>query len=152
MSNKTVSFFPNCEKYKTPTGAATVGEPISLTLKFTRPQNPSEVFLVLTKRGEDPVRYAMTLTKDDEGEYTYTITVKVTTSGLYFYHFDILSDDQTYRVGSDDVCARGDGRRRDVRDHARQVLYRRGAQQDQELCDLPRRLGRRARVPRRCRR
>lgn len=102
MSNKTVSFFPNCEKYKTPTGAATVGEPISFTLKFTRPQNPSEVFLVLTKRGEDPVRYAMTLTKDDEGEYTYTITVKVTTSGLYFYHFDILSDDQTYRVGSDD--------------------------------------------------
>ena len=99
--SKTVSFFPNCHKYKTPTGAATVGEPISLTLKFTRPQNPSEVFLVLTKDGEDAVRYAMNLVKDEDGEYTYALTVKVTSSGLYFYHFDIQNDEQTYRVGSD---------------------------------------------------
>ncbi|MBD5131096.1 MAG: glycoside hydrolase family 13 protein [Clostridiales bacterium] len=100
--NKTVSFFPNCEKYKTPTGAVTVGEPVSLTLKFTRPQNPSEVFLVLTKHGEDPVRYAMNCVKDEDGEYTYSITVKVTSSGVYFYHFDIQTDEQTYRVGGGD--------------------------------------------------
>ncbi len=99
--NKTVSFFPNCKKYKTPVGAATVNEPISLTLKFTRPQNPSEVYLVLTKAGEDPVRYSMNLVKDEDGEYTYTLTVKVTTSGLYFYHFDIQNEEQVYRVGSD---------------------------------------------------
>lgn len=98
--SKTVSFFPNCEKYKTPTGAAVVGEPISLTLKFTRPQNPSDVFLVLTKADEDPVRYPMTLVKDEDGEYTYCITVKVTSSGLYFYHFDIQNEEQVYRVGS----------------------------------------------------
>lgn len=100
--NKTVSFFPNCKKYKTPTGAATVGEPIELTLKFTRPQNPSEVFLVLTKDGEDPVHYAMNLVKDEDGEYTYNIAVKVTSSGVYFYHFDIQNEEQIYRVGSDD--------------------------------------------------
>ncbi|MCH5165350.1 MAG: glycoside hydrolase family 13 protein [Clostridiales bacterium] len=99
--NKTVSFFPNCKKYKTPVGAATVGEPISLTLKFTRPQNPSEVYLVLTKDGEDPVRYAMNLVKDEDGEYTYSLTVKVTSSGLYFYHFDIQNEEQLFRVGSD---------------------------------------------------
>ena len=99
--NKTVSFFPNCEECKTPVGAATVGEPISLTLKFTRPQNPSEVFLVLTKDGEDAVRYAMNLVKEEDGQYTYSLTVKVTTSGLYFYHFDIQNEDQVYRVGSD---------------------------------------------------
>lgn len=99
--NKQVSFFPNCKKYKTPTGAATVGEPITLTLKFTRPQNPSEVFLVLTKDGEDPVWYPMTLVKDEDNEYVYSLTVKVTSAGLYFYHFDITNEDQVYRVGSD---------------------------------------------------
>ncbi|MCM1368735.1 MAG: alpha-amylase family glycosyl hydrolase, partial [Roseburia sp.] len=98
---KTVSFFPNCKKFKTPIGAATVGEPISLTLKFTRPQNPSDVFLVLTKDGEDAVRYAMTLVGDEDGEYTYSISVKVTSSGLYFYHFDIQNEDEVFRVGSD---------------------------------------------------
>ncbi len=98
---KQVSFFPNCKKCKTPTGAATVGEPISLTLKFTRPQNPSEVFFVLTKSGEDAVRYPMNLVKDEDGEYTYSITVKVTSSGVYFYHFDIQNEEQVFRVGSD---------------------------------------------------
>lgn len=99
--NKTVSFFPNCKKYKTPTGAATVGEPIELKLKFTRPQNPSEVFLVLTKDGEDAVRYAMDLVKDEDGEYTYSIAIKVTSAGLYFYHFEIQNEEQQFRVGSD---------------------------------------------------
>ncbi len=99
--NKQVTFFPNCKKHKTPTGAATVGEPISLTLRFTRPQNPSEVFLVLTKDGETPVRYPMTLVKDEDGEYTYTLKIKVTSAGLYFYHFDIQNEEQIYRVGSD---------------------------------------------------
>lgn len=98
---KTVTFFPNSEKYKTPTGAATVNEPITLTLKFTRPQNPSETFLVLTKDGEDPVRYPMSLVSDEDGEYTYTLTVKITSSGLYYYHFDIQNEEQVYRVGSD---------------------------------------------------
>ena len=100
MSNN-VTFFPNCKKCKTPTGAATVGEPISLTLKFTRPQNPAEVYLILTKDNEDPVGYAMNLVKDEDGEYTYSITVKVTSAGLYFYHFEIHNEEQIYRVGSD---------------------------------------------------
>ncbi|MCH5350560.1 MAG: glycoside hydrolase family 13 protein [Clostridiales bacterium] len=98
---KVVTFFPNCKKCKTPTGAAVVDEPVSYTLKFTRPQNPAEVFLVLTKDGEDPVRYRMNLDKDEDGEYTYKITVKVTTAGLYFYHFEITNEDQIFRVGSD---------------------------------------------------
>ncbi|MCH5162213.1 MAG: glycoside hydrolase family 13 protein [Clostridiales bacterium] len=97
---KQVSFFPNCKKCKTPTGAATVNEPISFTFKFTRPQNPSEVFLVLTKDGEDAVRYPMNLVSDEDDEYTYSITIKVTSSGLYFYHFDIQNEEQLFRVGS----------------------------------------------------
>lgn len=99
--SKTVTFFPNCKKHKTPIGAAKVDEPINLILKFTRPQNPSEVYLVLTKDGEDTVKYAMKLVKDDEGEFVYSITVKVTSSGLYFYHFEIQNEEQSYRVGSD---------------------------------------------------
>lgn len=100
--SKTVDFFPNCCKCKSPLGAATVGEPVSLTLKFTRPQNPSDVYLVLTKQNEDAVRYPMTLVKDEDGEYTYSITVKITTSGLYYYHFDIQNEEQCFRVGGGD--------------------------------------------------
>lgn len=99
--NKTVTFFPNCKKFKTPTGAVRVNEEVTLTLKFTRPQNPSEVFLVLTKYGETPVHYPMKLTGDEDGEYTYSLTIRVTTSGLYFYHFEIQNEEQVYRVGSD---------------------------------------------------
>ncbi|MCH5158667.1 MAG: glycoside hydrolase family 13 protein [Clostridiales bacterium] len=99
--NKVVKFFPNCKKCKTPTGAAVVDEPISYTLKFTRPQNPADVFLVLTKDGEDPVSYRMNLDSDEDGEYTYKITIKVTSAGLYFYHFEITNEDQIFRVGSD---------------------------------------------------
>lgn len=99
IMKKQVSFFPNCKKYKTPTGAATVDEPVSFTLKFTRPQNPSEVFLTLTKDGETPVGYPMKLVKDEDGEYTYSITIKVTSAGLYFYHFDIHNEEQIFRVG-----------------------------------------------------
>ncbi len=99
MSNN-VTFFPNCKKCKTPTGAATVGEPICFTLKFTRPQNPADVYLILTKDNETPVGYAMNLVKDEDGEYTYTISVKVTSAGLYFYHFEIHNEEQVYRVGS----------------------------------------------------
>ena len=98
--NKTVTFFPNCKKCKTPTGAVRTNEEVTLTLKFTRPQNPSDVYLVLTKLGENPVYYPMNLIKDEDGEYTYTLTVRVTTSGLYFYHFEIQNEEQSYRVGS----------------------------------------------------
>lgn len=98
---KQVTYFPNCKKHKTPTGAATTDEPITLTFAFNRPQNPSEVFLVLTKDGETPVRYPMNLIRDEDDEYTYSLTVKVTTPGLYYYHFDITNEDNVYRVGAD---------------------------------------------------
>ena len=98
---RTVTFFPNCKKCKTPTGAATTDEPITLNLRFSRPQNPSEVHLVLTKDGEDAVRYAMNLTKNEDDEFAYSLTIKVTTPGLYFYHFEISNEEQVYRVGSD---------------------------------------------------
>lgn len=98
---KTVTFFPNCKKCKTPTGAATTDEPITLNLRFNRPQNPSEVHFVLTKDGEDAVRYAMNLVKDEDNKFTYSLTIKVTTPGLYFYHFEISNEEQVYRVGSD---------------------------------------------------
>ena len=96
-----VTFFPNSVDCKTPTGAAVVDEPITLTLRFTRPQNPSEVFVVLTKDGENPVRYAMNLVTDEDNEYTYSLTIKVTSAGVYYYHFDIQNEEQLYRVGSD---------------------------------------------------
>ena len=46
-----------------------------MNLRFNRPQNPSEVHFVLTKDGEDAVRYAMNLVKDEDNEFTYSLTI-----------------------------------------------------------------------------
>ena len=88
--NEQVKFFPDSEEFKTPLGAVKAGEPVKLTLKFNRPSNPSEVFLVLTKDGESDVYYPMSFVSVDH-EYTmeYNVSVTVTTRGLYFYHFKI---------------------------------------------------------------
>ena len=76
--NEQVRFFPNSEEFKKPYGALRAGEPLTLNLKFNRPSNPSEVFLVLTKDGESDVYYPMnfvTVEPDSMTEYTVTVTV-----------------------------------------------------------------------------
>ena len=100
----------------------------------------------------------MNLVKEEDGEYTYSLTVKVTTSGLYFYHFEIQNEEQLYRVGSDDSLNALLGKGADwqltvTSDEYKptavdggviyeimpdRFFYRRRAQQDQELCKLPR--------------
>ncbi len=101
--NEQVKFFPDSEEFKTPLGAVKAGEPVGLTLKFNRPSNPSEVFLVLTKDGESDVYYPMSFVSVDH-EYTmeYNVSVTVTTRGLYFYHFIINTEDKQYRIGCGD--------------------------------------------------
>lgn len=100
---KTVMFFPNREEYKKPLGAVKVGEPTRFNLLFSRPSNPAEVFLVLTKDGEQDVYYPMTYVTTNVNEtMEYTVTVSPTTSGLYFYHFAVNTEDRQYRIGSDE--------------------------------------------------
>ena len=101
--NEQVKFFPGSEEFKTPLGAVPVGKPVKLTVKFNRPSNPSEVFLVLTKDGESEVYYPMSFVSVDP-EYTmeYNVSVTVTTKGLYFYHFIINTEDKQYRIGCGD--------------------------------------------------
>ncbi len=101
--NEQVSFFSNSEEYKKPFGALKVGEPLRLNLKFNRPSNPSEVFLVLTKDGESEVYYPMEYVSTDPYSTTeYTVQVNITTKGLYFYHFIINTEDKQYRIGCGD--------------------------------------------------
>lgn len=97
-----VKFFPNDIKYKTPFGAIEAGTPLTLTLEFNRPSNPSEVFLVLTKDGESDVYYPMNYVETaPDSTVTYNVTVTVTTRGLYFYHFIINTEEKQFRIGSD---------------------------------------------------
>ncbi|MCX4314363.1 MAG: hypothetical protein OSJ83_11005, partial [Clostridia bacterium] len=80
--NEQVKFFPNSEEFKTPLGAVKAGEPVKLTLKFNRPSNPSEVFLVLTKDGESDVYYPMEFVAvEPDTMMEYTVSVAVTTRG-----------------------------------------------------------------------
>lgn len=98
-----VRFFPNDAAYKQPMGAIEAGEPLRLNIKFNRPSNPSEVFLVLTKDGESDVYYPMQfVTVDPDTMMEYTAEVTVTTRGLYFYHFIVNTEDKQYRIGCGD--------------------------------------------------
>lgn len=100
---KTVLYFPNREEYKKPLGAVKVGEPVRLNLLFSRPSNPAEVYLVLTKDGEQDVYYPMTyVTTNVNGMTEYTVTLTVTTRGLYFYHYVVNTEEKQYRIGSDE--------------------------------------------------
>ncbi len=101
--NEQVRFFPNDEKYKKPFGAVEAGVPLTLTIEFNRPSNPSEVFLVLTKDGESDVYYPMNFVQvSPDTMMEYTVTLSVTTRGLYFYHFIVNTEDKQYRIGAGD--------------------------------------------------
>lgn len=96
-----VKFFPNDEAYKSPLGAVPVNRPVSFKLEFSRPSNPSEVFLVLTKDGEEDVYYPLEyIDVAPDGLMEYRATITVTSRGLYFYHFVIHTENDTYRVGA----------------------------------------------------
>lgn len=107
MDNK-VRFFPNRTEFKTPVGALKANEPMRLNLMFSRPSNPVEVHLVLTKDNEQSVYYPMNyVTTNHNGLMEYTIEIKVFSSGLYFYHFQINTEIESFRVASDsDLNAR----------------------------------------------
>ncbi len=101
--NEQVRFFPNSEEFKKPFGALRAGEPLTLNLKFNRPSNPSEVFLVLTKDGESDVYYPMNFVSvAPDSTMEYTVNVTVTTKGLYFYHFIVNTEDKQFRIGCGD--------------------------------------------------
>ena len=98
--NEQVKFSPMCPACKSPSGALKAGDTLRLTLKFNRPSNPSEVFLVLTKDGESDVYYPMEFVAvEPDTMMEYTVSVAVTTRGLYFYHFIVNTEDKQYRIG-----------------------------------------------------
>ena len=100
---KTVLYFPNREEYKKPLGAVRVGEEIRLNLFFSRPSNPAEVFLVLTKDGEQDVYYPMNyVTTNINGMMEYTLTFTITSRGLYFYRYIVNTEDRQYRIAGDE--------------------------------------------------
>ncbi len=101
--NEQVKFFPNDPACKQPSGAVAIGTPIRLRIKFNRPSNPSEVFLVLTKDGESEVYYPMQFVSvEPDTMMEYTAEVSVTSRGLYFYHFIVNTEDKQYRIGCGD--------------------------------------------------
>lgn len=108
---KTAEFSPNDEFFKSPAGAVKANTNTRYRLKFSRPQNPEDVYLCITKDSESEVRYCMSYVSCDDGVYTYETNVTVTSSGLYFYCFKIFTRSEEIRVGADEnlnaLCGRG---------------------------------------------
>lgn len=101
--NNLVHFYPNSEEFKFPVGGVAVNESVRFAFTFSRPSNPGEVLLSLTKDGESEVLYTMTFISEHEGVYRYGVSLEVTSRGLYFYHFLINTDDfKQVRIGADD--------------------------------------------------
>lgn len=103
-----VRYFPNRAEFKTPVGAVKTGEAIHLNLMFSRPSNPAEVYLVITKEGESDVYYPMSyVTTNANGLMEFTLEFYITTRGLYFYHFCVNTEDKQVRIAADtDLNAR----------------------------------------------
>lgn len=102
--NQIVKFYPLDDACKRPVGGAKVNEPVRFCLRFSRPGNPAEVLLSVTKDGESEVFYPMTCEQlDDDGMAVYSIRLPITSRGLYFYHFVVnTDDDKQIRIGADD--------------------------------------------------
>ncbi|MDR2201772.1 MAG: glycoside hydrolase family 13 protein [Clostridiales bacterium] len=100
---QSVEFDPLNPSSKNPVGAVKTDAPTRFVLRFSRPQNPDDVFLCLTKDGEQEVRYPMAyLSVDPEGVFAYGLDLAVTSRGLYFYYFVIDTPGESFRVAADE--------------------------------------------------
>ncbi|MCL2255321.1 MAG: glycoside hydrolase family 13 protein [Firmicutes bacterium] len=98
-----VKFNPLDINFKNPIGAQKAGTNANFRLAFDRPSAPEDVYLCLTKNGEDQVRYAMEFVdKSSEGEFTYSINLSVHCRGLYTYHFIVHTKKDEIYIGSDE--------------------------------------------------
>lgn len=95
-----VKFSPNFACYKYPLGAVKQGELIEFNIEISRDIFPLSVFLILTKDGEDQVRYKMNWIDLKFGFDVYNVNIKPFDLGLYFYHFEIqIFNKTTINVG-----------------------------------------------------
>ncbi len=99
-----VRFFPCDAECKNPVGGVEINKDFTLNL-FVIGADSSVT--VLTKDGEQPVKYPM-----ERKEYGFSLTMRVTTPGLYFYRFEISSCGKTvsYYADEDLNAAEGEGR------------------------------------------
>ncbi|MCL2862203.1 MAG: glycoside hydrolase family 13 protein [Firmicutes bacterium] len=98
-----VKFNPLDINFKKPIGAQKAGESAYFRIAFTRPSAPEDVYLCLTKDGEDEVRYAMEFCeKTTLGEFSYCIDLSVECRGLYTYHFIVHTKKDEIYIGSDE--------------------------------------------------
>lgn len=99
---KNIMFYPNDEDSKSPVGALSVNDSVRLRLRFSKPENPVAVYLVIAKDGEAQMHYPMNqVSHDVDGTFTFELSQQITSVGLYFYHFLIQTDDMDIPVGAD---------------------------------------------------
>lgn len=94
-----VRYSPNEMFYRYPSGAVKQGETIKFNIEILREIFVHSVFLVLTKDGEDKVRYKMDWTDLNLGYDVFTLSITPGDIGLYFYYFEIDISDGSLYVG-----------------------------------------------------
>ncbi len=89
-----VRFFPCDPECKNPVGGVEINKDFTLNL-FA--DGADSAVTVLTKDGEQPVRYPM-----ERKENGFSLTMRVTTPGLYFYRFEISCCGKTAAIYADE--------------------------------------------------
>jgi len=96
----TVRFNPLDLKSKSTLGAVKMGEVTKFSLEFSRPSNPEHVYMLLTKDGEDSVRYELDRKSlSPEGFVLYSLDLTVNSSGLYHYIFEVECEKKITTIG-----------------------------------------------------
>lgn len=92
------NFIYNPINDKTPKGASIVGSEITYRIKVSKFLHVSGVNFVMWKDGNSPNTYPMLKSFTDDKYAHYEINIKYDEIGHYWYHFEIMQDDNTIKI------------------------------------------------------
>ena len=107
MKKADIVFDSRNEYFKSPLGAIKAGTELTFRLQLARKHKPLGVCLVVRyDRHNMPACYEMsrnTLSAAETDDYLeYAVTCRIHDTGLYWYHFEMLTEDNLLYIGKDD--------------------------------------------------
>lgn len=95
---------------KSPLGVQLCGSAIKYNIKIAKFTGVIAVNFLLHRDGENPTSYPMTLIAVDDKYMTFEITHQYMVSGHYWYHFEVITRDSSYKLisGSKLDASRGE--------------------------------------------
>lgn len=87
---------------KKPCGACVKNTQVEYTLKVSKFMSFESAYFVMHKDGEEPQMYEMTRKYTDDKYIHLTYSIKYEEAGFYWYHFEVKTKDNIYKLIRDD--------------------------------------------------